>query len=193
MNAIPQIMTNIRSRGKLSVQFGFLAIFLSSCMGSTKNFFLINYEEKSVEVSYHYHPLPQDTTDILEAPKDYVLITNELLDKKAIKKFPYYRKSAPTFDTLRVDQSLLVHELTLPAKSTMVVPQPSYYRYDHEMEQIIIDQTHTIRLVQRYDGFENDELLFQDLAKYQYRFFGSSYYLVNIKLPELSKALQESE
>lgn len=170
------------------VQFGaLLSILLTSCSSLGESFFIKNHEDKAVSIKYSYFKNDIDNLGVAHQPKNYVLVSDTLLKKKVLKQFPY--KSDIYFDTLEVQKvDSLSYEVEIPAKSTIRIA-PIYYTLN--VEYVILNNSDTIRFVSEYPHIENDEFTVQDIIKYKPRLLADSYYILNIKLDEISWILGE--
>lgn len=161
----------------------FIVFLLTSCSSLGENFFIRNYENETVNVKYIYNQYENDSSNFDFPTRNFVLVSDTILNKKVLNQFPY--KSHLYFDTLKVNRiDRFIYELEIPAKSTIHI-SPIYYI--NNIDQIIINNSDTIRFVSEYPYVENGEFIDQRIIKYNPRLIGDSYYILNLKLKEIAR------
>lgn len=167
-----------------------LALSLSSCTGIGSKFFVRNYENKAVNVRYTYYNQAEftDTTGFSYQPKNYVLVSNTLISKKIMRRFPYH--TASYFDTLPVTKlNDLTYEVSVPAGSTIFIAP--VFNYGDNVQSLDFNSDIHLQFVHDYPSVENQELRIQKLVKYRFSLVGNNYTLVNLKLAELDSILNK--
>lgn len=171
-------------------------VLFSSCVSVTeKNFFVKNTEEDTVRIQYTYFetdPYKEDSVSNIYdfEPKNYVLISPQILAKKQLRRFPY--KAEGLFDTLFTTEiSKRTYALSIPPKSTVYIS--SVFKYGENIAQIVLNNTDTIRFSQEYPYVENKSIYHDRLYQYlgSFPFYMSPNSLFTIDLEELEYYLQD--
>jgi hypothetical protein len=165
------------------------SIFLTGCASYGSNFFIKNYEDQSVHIKYIYFDQDNITnsSDFRYQPESFVLISDTLLNKKALRQFPF--KSYYDCDSLNVDMlDSTKYQFDMPAKSTIRIA-PVYY--GDNIEYIIINRSDTIKFIPDYPYIEIEALEEQEIFDSRPSMVGSSYNLLNVREAEIAEILKE--
>lgn len=164
-----------------------LVVILSGCASNGTKFFISNHEDEAVSVQYKYYAKGQyaDSTGYDYAPKSSVMVSEEILNKKVLKNYPFYDTKF-YFHTLPVNKiEPLSYKLNIPAKSTIYIAP--IHKYGESIEYLVLNYKDTIRFTPQ----SQNELVEKKLVTHKSSFVGNSYFLVNLKLKETEAILQK--
>lgn len=174
---------------KISLFVILSCIVLTGCVSYGDTFFIRNHEENAVVVSYKYLP----ANDIQDAP-DYepyahVLIADSVLDRKFLKKVPYYQTMS-SFDSLKVKGLQYgAQSFELAGKSTAYI-RP-IFMYGANLEYLVVNAVDTVKFMQEYPYVEEEEFRSRKLFVRKGPFWSSQYTIFDLDIPAIQEILYE--
>ncbi len=158
-----------------------LTAILFGCASNGSNFFISNYEKEDVMLKYTYYGKGEfaDSFGYDHAPTKYVLISNQILEGKIVKNYPF-KNTKKYFDTLVVEQlDALSFQFQLPQNSTALIKP--IHNYGDNIESITING----ELVLTLSSEIKQQMIDDALMVEKNSMFKESYSIVNLKIVEL--------
>lgn len=158
-----------------------LTAILFSCASNGSNFFISNYEKEDVMLKYTYYGKGEfaDSSGFDHAPTKYVLISNQILEEKIVKNYPF-KNTKKYFDTLYVDQlDSLSFQFQLPKNSTVIIKP--IHNYGENIETLVINNDLILTLTPEI----KQQMIEDALMVEKNSLFKEPYILVNLKIDKL--------
>lgn len=162
-------------------------LLLFSCGSYGTKFFINNYHSETVSVEYKYFDKGEyaDSIGFTYEPKTTIMLSDEIVSKKIIKKYPFYNTKEYFKPLIVSEKANLTFNYNQPPNSTISIAP--IHQYGTNIEYIIVNNLDTLWLTN-----ESYDLLIENkLALKKYSFIGNSYILINLNLSELNEMLRQ--